>query len=143
TQVSPFFLDTGCHDPLLAPGTPALPKSLPQPPWAWTATQPTPPAITARQHHQPPPPAAPLAITTVTATLAPGLGYHTTSVPAPPVTSGLGRDPHHASQSCITADPTPAHHALLLLPLTTPSPGAATCRWNPGLSPGPYVLRSI
>ncbi|KAG6875556.1 hypothetical protein C0993_008577 [Termitomyces sp. T159_Od127] len=38
--------------------------------------------------YKPPPPAASLAITAVTATSALGLSYHTTSAPAPPITSG-------------------------------------------------------
>ncbi|KAG6864843.1 hypothetical protein C0993_008486 [Termitomyces sp. T159_Od127] len=73
------------------PGTPALPKPPPQPPQARTATRPTPPAITG--HHrlstpQPLPLAASLAITAVAATSVPGLGYHVTPAPAPPVTPG-------------------------------------------------------
>ncbi|KAG6892106.1 hypothetical protein C0993_004842, partial [Termitomyces sp. T159_Od127] len=69
------------------PGTPALPEPPPQPPWARTATRPTPPAITG--HHRPSTPqplplAAPPAITAMTATSALGLGYHATSAPAPP-----------------------------------------------------------
>ncbi|KAG6882422.1 hypothetical protein C0993_010598, partial [Termitomyces sp. T159_Od127] len=59
-------------------------------------------------------------ITAMIATSAPvsaiTLPIAATSALAPPVTPGLRRDPHHASQSCITADPTSARHALLLLP---------------------------
>ncbi|KAG6877427.1 hypothetical protein C0993_007507 [Termitomyces sp. T159_Od127] len=82
------------------------------------------PAITA--HHcpsppQPPPPAAPPAITAVTAT----------SAPAPPVTLACAETPitHHASQSCITADPTSARHIPLPFPPHRP---AAACLCVPG-----------
>ncbi|KAG6883431.1 hypothetical protein C0993_006226 [Termitomyces sp. T159_Od127] len=79
-----------------SPGTPALPEPPPQPPRAQTTTRPTPPAITGHYRlstPQPPPLVAPPAITAVTATSAPGLGYHAPSAPAPPVTPGLRRDP--------------------------------------------------
>ncbi|KAG6871292.1 hypothetical protein C0993_003531, partial [Termitomyces sp. T159_Od127] len=64
-------------------------------------------AITARQRHQPPPLVASPAITAVTATSAlvsaitPPIAAM--SALAPPVTPGPRRDPHHASQSRITA----------------------------------------
>ncbi|KAG6898478.1 hypothetical protein C0993_006590 [Termitomyces sp. T159_Od127] len=140
-----------------------------------------PPAITACHRHQPPPLAAsPLAITAVTATSAlasaitPPIATTSAPVPATPVTPGPCRDPHHASRSRITADPTSARHAPLPLPSSpprcrvslrsqcetstlcnmsqphparppglTPGPGATTRHWNMGLSPGPYLLRSI
>ncbi|KAG6876030.1 hypothetical protein C0993_006143, partial [Termitomyces sp. T159_Od127] len=111
------------------------PKQLPQLPWAQTATQPTPlaasghhrpsPAITATSHHHlrhPP------AITAMTATSAPVLAITppiaATSVPAlaTPITSntrhppGLHRDPHYASQSCITDQPD------LCMPCPAPAP---------------------
>ncbi|KAG6875328.1 hypothetical protein C0993_009765 [Termitomyces sp. T159_Od127] len=93
TRYRPLGLSPG-------PRTPALPKPPPQPPQAQTATWPTPPAITCHHHPstpQPLPLAAPPAITAVTATSAPGLGYHITLAPAPPVTPDPRRDPHHAS----------------------------------------------
>ncbi|KAG6882619.1 hypothetical protein C0993_009835 [Termitomyces sp. T159_Od127] len=82
-------------------------------------------------HHRPPPPVTatshcylrhPLAITAVTATSAPVLAIMlpiaATSAPAlaTPVTPSPCRDPHHASQSCITTDLTFARHTPLLLP---------------------------
>ncbi|KAG6874959.1 hypothetical protein C0993_011400 [Termitomyces sp. T159_Od127] len=122
-----LFVTTRYRPPGLSPGpgTPALPKPPPRPPQARTATRPTPLAITA--HHHPSTPLATAtcgtpAITAVTATSAPGLSYHTTSAPAPPVTPSPCRDPHHASQSCITTDLTPARRAPLPLPLTAPLP---------------------
>ncbi|KAG6859577.1 hypothetical protein C0993_003727, partial [Termitomyces sp. T159_Od127] len=96
-----------CHDPLPTPGTQ---------PWPWDSstprTTPTPALGPDRYpanspgHHRPSPPVNttshrhsqhPPAITAMTATSAPGLGYHTTSAPAPPIAPGLRRDPHHAS----------------------------------------------
>ncbi|KAG6883046.1 hypothetical protein C0993_008158 [Termitomyces sp. T159_Od127] len=58
--------------------------------------QPSPP-ITARRYHSHHHSRHPPAITAMTATSAPGLGYHTTSALAPPVTPSLHQDPHHAS----------------------------------------------
>ncbi|KAG6864888.1 hypothetical protein C0993_008454 [Termitomyces sp. T159_Od127] len=55
------------------------------------------PAITAHRHHSHRHLWHPPAITAVTTTSAPGLGYHTTSAPAPPVTPSPRRDPYHAS----------------------------------------------
>ncbi|KAG6876288.1 hypothetical protein C0993_004297 [Termitomyces sp. T159_Od127] len=55
------------------------------------------PAITARQRHSHRHSRHPPAITAVTATSAPGLSYHITPAPAPPVTPGPCQDPHHAS----------------------------------------------
>ncbi|KAG6883303.1 hypothetical protein C0993_006925 [Termitomyces sp. T159_Od127] len=80
------------------------------------------PAITAHCHHSHRHSRRPPAITAMTTTSALGLGYHTTSVPAPPITPGPRQDPHHASRSRITTDLTSACHALLPLPLTAPLP---------------------
>ncbi|KAG6875564.1 hypothetical protein C0993_008534, partial [Termitomyces sp. T159_Od127] len=55
------------------------------------------PPITTHCHHSHRHSRHPPAITAVTATSAPGLGYHTTSAPAPPITPGPHQDPHHAS----------------------------------------------
>ncbi|KAG6860657.1 hypothetical protein C0993_002861, partial [Termitomyces sp. T159_Od127] len=93
--------------------------------------------------------AAPPAITAVTATSAPGLGYHATSAPAPPVTPSPRRDPpsrimiaHHchrplhatlrsrslltAPPPCVSALPVRDLHAaqhVLALPHPTQPPG--------------------
>ncbi|KAG6867686.1 hypothetical protein C0993_012428 [Termitomyces sp. T159_Od127] len=122
-----------CHDPLPTPGTQSQPRDS-NPPKTTPTTTPGPdrypanslgspwpsPAITARHCHQPPPPAASLAITAVTTTSAPVSAITspiaTTSALAPPVTPGPCQDPHHASQSRITADPTSACQAPLPLP---------------------------
>ncbi|KAG6893126.1 hypothetical protein C0993_001957, partial [Termitomyces sp. T159_Od127] len=55
------------------------------------------PAIAAHHHHSHRHLRHPPAITAMTATSAPGLGYRIPSAPAPPVIPGPRRDPHHAS----------------------------------------------
>ncbi|KAG6895871.1 hypothetical protein C0993_009013, partial [Termitomyces sp. T159_Od127] len=79
------------------------------------------PPITARHYHSHCHSWHPPAITAVTATSAPGLGYHTTLAPAPPITPGLRRDPqrimiaHHYHRP---PHATPRSRSLL----TTPPP---------------------
>ncbi|KAG6883007.1 hypothetical protein C0993_008316, partial [Termitomyces sp. T159_Od127] len=186
------LLSPRCHDLLPTPGTQPRPQDS-NPLLTTPTTAPGPDrypanslssprpslAITAYQCHQPPPLAASLAITAVTATSAPVSAITppiaTTSAPAPPVTPSPCQDPHHASQSRITATQSPhampRSHSLLTSPPPrvsafpvrdlhamrhvstspcparplglTPSPSATTRCWNPGLSPGPYILRSI
>ncbi|KAG6863498.1 hypothetical protein C0993_011269, partial [Termitomyces sp. T159_Od127] len=86
--------------PTTAPGPDRYPAN------SLGSPRPSPP-ITACQRHQPPPLAASPAITAVTATSAlvsaitPPIAA--TSAPAPPITPGPHQDPHHASQSRITA----------------------------------------
>ncbi|KAG6883050.1 hypothetical protein C0993_008135, partial [Termitomyces sp. T159_Od127] len=102
------------------PGTPALPEPPPQPPRAWTATRPTPLAITG--HHrpstpQPPPLAAPPGHHRRDRHISAGSRLSHQSAPAPPVTPDPRRDPsiaHHCrrpphampcSRSLLTAPP--------------------------------------
>ncbi|KAG6884443.1 hypothetical protein C0993_011069 [Termitomyces sp. T159_Od127] len=55
------------------------------------------PPIAAHHHYSHRHLRHPLAITAMTATSAPGLGYHITSAPAPSITPGPRQDSHHAS----------------------------------------------
>ncbi|KAG6881383.1 hypothetical protein C0993_001734, partial [Termitomyces sp. T159_Od127] len=89
---------TYCHDLLPTSGTQPRPRDS-NPPKTIPTTTPGLDRYLANSpsHHRPSPPVAttatatrgiPRAITAVIATLAPGLGYHTTSALAPPITPG-------------------------------------------------------
>ncbi|KAG6876705.1 hypothetical protein C0993_000969 [Termitomyces sp. T159_Od127] len=107
TQPQPQDSNPPKTTPTTAPGPDRYPANSPghhrpSPPVNTTShrhlrhPQPSPPIATRHphsHHHSRHPPA----ITAMTATSAPGLGYHITPAPAPPIIPGPRRDPHHAS----------------------------------------------
>ncbi|KAG6898659.1 hypothetical protein C0993_005316 [Termitomyces sp. T159_Od127] len=85
------------------------------------------PAITATSHHHLQHSSAITAMTATSAlasAITPPIAATSVLASATPIAPGLRQDPHHASQSCITADPTSTHYDPLLLPHLRP---ATTC----------------